>query len=76
MTRKARELKLWRPDPRRSRVVEGLGVVEVDLSREMDLSCEMDLSRRRGRKILLITCQSYFTILDEEKEERTSDLTK
>ena len=47
-----------------SRVVKGVGVVEVDPSREMDPS------RRRGREILLITCQSYFAILDEEKEER------
>ena len=60
---KIQEQRPWRPDPMMGSVVEDGYVVDI---------CP---SRRRGRKILLITCQSYFTILDEENEERRkSDL--
>ena len=63
-TGKIQERWLWQLDPMMVLVVEGIDVVNIDLI------------HRRGRKFLLITCQSYFTILDKEKEERKSDLTK
>ena len=41
----------------------GAGVEGVDV-------VKYDPSRRRGRKIVLITCQSYVAIAEEERKER------